>query len=215
MMPKSAEEALIKFQFSKLSGIFACNDFAVICKEKRWVGKWPTGEDVWSWVNTVPRSAPSWWGSFLNTEAFIVAYDSIISSDKFWGHDWLVKADPDAVILPDRIRNHVGGHTGQNCYFTNCAGKLYGALEVYSVEAIGAYKDNRAKCKGMQWGGWGEDLYMQNCLNSIGVAAVFDGNLVGDARCNFAPCTDGSRAAYHPYKDVGSWQGCFNAATHR
>merc|ERR1711879_509010 len=136
-----------------------------------------------------------------------------MSSGKIWKHDWLIKADPDAVILVDRIRNHVGYRTGQSCYFTNCNGKLYGALEVYSIQAMGAYQDRSGQCKGMTWGGWGEDLYIQNCLNSIGVPAIYDGSLVGDQLCFGASCTDASKAAFHPYKDPGSWAGCFAAAT--
>jgi len=157
--------------------------------------------------------------SFLNTYTFIIAYDTLIASGKVWKHDFLIKADPDAVILPDRIRNHVGGYKGRPVFFANCnvgqGPKIYGALEVLSVPAFGGYKDRIGECKGLPWQGWGEDMYLGKCLQHLGVMMVEDGNLVGDDRCHAAPCTDGTRAAFHPFKDPATWEGCFLAATRR
>lgn len=215
----------MKFQLQKLSGIFACNDQAVICREKRWLGKWPgDNSDYYPWVNPVGAvpmgqySGGATTNSFLNTWTFIVAYDTLMHSGKVWKHDFLVKADPDAVILPDRIRSHVGAYKGIPCFFANCNNqgpKVYGAVEVTSVPAFGAYQDRVAECKGLGWQGWGEDGYLQNCMAHLGVRMIEDYALVSDQRCSPTSCYDGGRAAFHPFKDPGSWQGCFLAATSR
>jgi len=211
---------LLKELQVKRASIFGCNDFAVISSIKTSLG-WgrPGCGKVNTWVNDVPAVSMGQWGvgemttnSWLNTNAFIVAWDTLMNSGKLWDHDWIVKLDPDAVFFPDRLRSRVGSHTGQSAYFLNCdhgTPLLYGALEVFSKEAIGTYHANVGKCKGLQWHGWGEDMYMQQCMQAIGATPINDFSLVGDKSCGYAPCTDGSRVAFHAFKDVGSWMGCW------
>merc|ERR1712039_41838 len=153
--------------------------------------------------------------SFLNTETFLKAWDTLINSDKLWPFDFVVKVDPDCVFFPDRLRKHVKDHTGANVYFPNC-GKwgsralLYGSLEVLSISALHNYKQRAEDCKGLPWQGWGEDYYMQHCMDMIGVQQVPDFNQVGDSRCIGAPCSDWTKVAFHAFKKPEEWFKCFN-----
>lgn len=156
--------------------------------------------------------------SWLNTAVFILAWDTLMSSGKIWKHQWIVKVDPDAVFMADRLRDKVRPYTGGSKYLLNCnynGPKIFGALEVFSVEAIGTYHGRAAECKGMDWHGWGEDTYMKKCMDRLGAAGIQDFALVGDERCGNAACSDASRVAFHAYKSVGAWNTCYEQAIHR
>lgn len=222
MMPGGYEVPLIQMQFMRRASIFACDEFAVISTDKIKIGDiWGSG--VYTWVNKAPEVPMGENGvsgqttdSFLNTEIFLLAWDSLIGSDHLWSHDFVVKADPDAVFLPDRLRKRVAKHMGNLVYFPNC-GKwghplLYGALEVLSVPATRAYQKHMKECKALPWQGWGEDYYIQHCMDLIGVKAVPDIDQVADERCLGAPCSDWTKVAFHDFKDPDDWYKCFQIA---
>jgi len=227
MKPHSNEQTLVEFALKRRTSIFKCNDFAVISSEKVNLGPGDNG-DVITWYNPTPTVPIGNLGangvttnSFLNTYIFIIAWGTLIKSKQLEGHDFVIKADPDAVFLPDRLESHVVAHKGKPVYFPNCnmfpesppAGpKLYGALEVYSREAIDLYGQDPSRCQNMNWHGWGEDYYMQQCMILLGVPGVADFTQVGDHRCIYAPCTDGSRVAFHDFKDIDSYNTCFKQA---
>jgi hypothetical protein len=224
MRPWTAEEALIKQQVNWGRGIFACDDTIVISSAKKWLGKTIYGEDVFTWENPPTSNAMGnlaqpgvTTNSWLNTLTFIVAFETILNDEagRVWKKDFFVKADPDAVFFPDRLRNHVVAHVGQPVFWLNCGGSLYGALEIYSKQAMQMYKDGQSRCRyGMAWQGWGEDMFMSGCMRMLGVGAVYDNTMVGDARCNGAPCSDTWRAAFHPFKDPGGWMWCWRQSAH-
>jgi hypothetical protein len=221
----TAEEDLIKLQLKKSIGIFACDDTITISGEEAVLGNDRWGWDVKTWAIPEPRAILGdltkpgvTTNSWLNTKVFIAAF-ALITSDKYervWKNDWLIKADPDAVIFPDRLRKHLLPHTGHAKFMLNCnydGIKLFGAVEAFSKQAIGRYKDNFEKCSTLPWHGWGEDLFMQNCMETLGVTAVTDLTIVGDARCQYAPCSNTARAAFHPFKDVPGWWQCYQEST--
>jgi len=223
MRAYTPEEELVKMQFKLHVSIFACDDHIVISNEKVLLGHNASGDPVYTWKNPAPPLSMGVLGgdvttnSWLNTQVFIDAFASIIADKKgrLWKHDWLVKVDPDAVFHPERLRWHLKAHTPGSAYFTNCncnGPKLYGSLEVFSRQAMGAYKDMVETCLALNWHGWGEDSYMQKCMDAIGVPMIADYTLVGDSRCMAAPCTDGYRAAFHPFKDISNWRHCWNAS---
>lgn len=226
MQEGTGELALIRLQLVKRASIFACNYAAVISTTKVLLGN-IEGEDIWTWVNPAAEVGMGQNGvdgettdSFLNTETFVHAWDTLINSKHMWPYDFVVKADPDAVFFPDRLRKHVEEHTGESVYYTNC-GKyggeslLYGALEVFSVPAIKTYAEHIKECKELPYKGWGEDYYMQKCMNQLGVANIADGDQVADHRCVGAPCTDYTKVAYHDFKTPEDWYLCFQKATAR
>lgn len=223
MEPGTPEVALLRLQLVKRASIFACNYAAVISSHKFLMGN-IGGADVWTWVNPsmgvkmgkngVNGSTTD---SFLNTQIFLIAWDTLMSSAQIWPYDFVVKVDPDAVFFPDRLRKHVAPHAGKEVFFSNC-GKwggevlLYGSLEVFSTAALRLYEQRVKECKALPWKGWGEDYYMQHCMNELGVENVPDLKQVGDHRCVSAPCDDYTRVAFHDFKDPKSWYDCFQQA---
>jgi len=194
-MTPGPELDLIASQLARRASIFACNDFAVISVESWNLGFDECGNAVWTWSNSALKpvkmgkniSAAVTTTSFLNTMTFINAWDMLIGSGKIWKSAWIAKVDPDAVFFPARLRSHLAPHTGPAQYVLNCLygnqGRIFGAVEVFSIPAMRIYSQRRSVCKSMPWQGWGEDFYMERCMATLGVGALKDFNLVGDHRC--------------------------------
>lgn len=210
----------MRSQFKARGSIFACNKYAVISAQRMELGEDDCGNSVVTWVNDLPvvpmgdeGAATS---SFLNTKVFIMAWDTLMNSGELWDTDFAVKADPDCVFFPSRLRSHVSPQLNANAYFLNCLyddePKIFGALEVFSTAALKNYQTHIVTCKEMDWSEWGEDLYMQVCMKVLGSIAAEDYDLVGDDRCKAASCSDVSKVAYHPYKDTTSFWTCHNTS---
>mmetsp|Transcript_28662 Transcript_28662/g.81985 ORF Transcript_28662/g.81985 Transcript_28662/m.81985 type:complete len:660 (-) Transcript_28662:565-2544(-) len=226
MMKDGPERDLVQSQFDRGASIFSCNENAVISSAKISFGLDSCGNDVWTWVNDLP-SVPMGdltqegvtTSSFLNTQSFLLAWDTLMNSGHIWSHDWIVKVDPDAVFYPSRLRTHVKDHTGQNIFILNCnwggVSKIFGAIEVFSIPAMRLYEAGSLTCKELPWQGWGEDMYMQECMGTLGAVGIDDFTLVGDARCSDAPCDDPDRVAFHPFKDTGSYWACADQRSDR
>jgi len=97
---------------------------------------------------------------------------------------------------------------------------MYGALEVFSRKAIIAYAmHNFEKCQSyLDWELWGEDFYMTRCMDQIDVGRLEDFRIIGDNTCvgpgqSGADCNDADVAAFHPFKEIEDWIGCFKTAT--
>jgi len=215
-------------QVEKGASIFACNEYCVISTEKVSLGKDRKGHDVWTWVNDLPSVPMGQFGkngsttsSYLNTRTFIWAWDTLLNSGKLWKHDWVVKVDPDAVFFPYRLRTHLEKYDdGTKSFLLNCnwAGeaKIFGALEVYSTSAMRSYQEHVMTCKQLGWEGWGEDLYMQVCMqHHVNATGIEDLELVGDARCSNVPCVDEWRVAFHPFKDTEGYWACYQESIGR
>lgn len=173
----------------------------------------------------VPGALTATW---VNTEIFIAAWDKIIEDRQYLNHDWTVKVDPDTVFLPARLRKHLDDHrirksaSGENgVYLRNCQGgpnglQLFGSLEVLSRRAVSHYAKAGKACRNAPDRGiMGEDMWLQRCLDSIGVGFVADWKVVADGYCPGAPppgdCTM-DRAAFHPFKLTAQWYQCEHAS---
>eukprot|EP00413_Alexandrium_margalefii_P005296 CAMPEP_0204522868 /NCGR_PEP_ID=MMETSP0661-20131031/6550_1 /ASSEMBLY_ACC=CAM_ASM_000606 /TAXON_ID=109239 /ORGANISM="Alexandrium margalefi, Strain AMGDE01CS-322" /LENGTH=133 /DNA_ID=CAMNT_0051528557 /DNA_START=55 /DNA_END=452 /DNA_ORIENTATION=+ len=116
-------------------------------------------------------------------------------------HDWTVKADPDAVVLPSRIRTHLAKATGPNNYVVNCNKypgnpafpMIFGAFEAYSKPSLTTYfNGGDARCKNeLHWQPWGEDYFMHHCMKHLNVQEYDDFGILSDKRCTGANCMDG------------------------
>jgi len=222
------ERDLLISQLKAKFGIFACNDFAVISRSEDPIplGPHPTNKSVVvkTWPNPLPKdvlgntAAGDATSSYKNARTFLVAWKSLFKSDLLWKHDWTAKVDPDAVFFPERLRAKVLVHTKPPkgpgpFYYFNCwvdGGRIYGALEVYSLLALKEMDKRGYECEHMPLDKWGEDLYMEQCMAHLNGAknAIRDYELVGDDRCTKGACTDPSRAAFHPMTNVGMYWGC-------
>lgn len=135
--------------------------------------------------------------------------------------DWTVKVDPDAVLLPGRLRSHVASLTGQKVYIVNCnkpflpeGPMMFGALEVFSKAAMDVYMAKARDCRtGLGgWKTWGEDWFMGHCMDKLGVMKINDFSIYQDGVCVGVYCGDLNAAAFHAKKDVGSWAACLDLA---
>mmetsp|Transcript_22965 Transcript_22965/g.48823 ORF Transcript_22965/g.48823 Transcript_22965/m.48823 type:complete len:574 (-) Transcript_22965:134-1855(-) len=221
------EHDLMKEQLRRGVGIFACDTFIVISTGKYLLGSDINGDMVYTWENPEVEvkkgNAQMVTNSFLNVEVFQMAFRTIVHDEmERWKRaDWIAKVDPDAVFFPDRLRRHLAPKTpkgGAAQYVLNCdnayGGALYGSLEVFSQKAMQLFKDGENMCvKKLHWQTWGEDYFMQRCMDELGVVRLKDFKLVGDDRCVAADCADQWRVAFHPYKDSNSYFNCWSISS--
>jgi hypothetical protein len=205
------------------AGIFVCDGFALFSSHNPAIdfGVLPK----WGSVKTIPfKNAPvvaSKDGTAGNSELFLHFWDAVKADGRYKSADWTIKVDADAVLLPGRLRWHLGPHTGQKVYIVNCnkpmmpeGPMMFGALEAISNWAIKTYYAKAADCiTGFpEWKTWGEDWFMGHCLEKLGVQRVEDFKIYQDGVCMGVYCGDTVAAAYHPKKDVASWEACLNLA---
>lgn len=210
------EVDLMKTQIREGAGIFACDDVALACSDNLVLGD---GIKVIRFNMAAVGISKD--GTAGNAQLFMNVWDAIKGVKAVSEADWTIKVDPDAVIVPDRLRQHLSPHTGANVYFKNCGAyqgpewpMMFGALEAFSKGAIQAYYAGGARCKSdLGWQSWGEDVYMAKCMDHIGVGAVVDLGLVFDGVCRgYTNCGDKSAAAFHPFKSAAGWLGCWKQA---
>mmetsp|Transcript_132665 Transcript_132665/g.383576 ORF Transcript_132665/g.383576 Transcript_132665/m.383576 type:complete len:472 (-) Transcript_132665:110-1525(-) len=219
------EVALVRAQHSNRVGIFDCDEYAVYSNG----GAMQIGT-----LSTIQLPAPvvqkgnfnvpgTTTDSWLNTLIFMEAWAMIVEGGTWWRHEWTVKIDPDAVFFPDRLRELLLVATpdpgAKPQYVGNCDRswhtgraklKLFGSLEIYSRDAVGSYKAFGSRCKTtLNWKRWGEDFFMQNCMEMLGATPVNGTSFLADKRCRPAPCSDSTKVAFHDFKDVQSYFDCW------
>jgi len=205
-------------------GIFQCDDWALLSTaEETVLGNTPDGREAKTMHVEMAEITTSVDGTAGNAKLFINCWNVIVQDGSWNNHAWTVKVDPDAVLLPDRLRVHLSDHVLENVYVVNCNKfpsspnfpMMYGSLEIYSWKAIQTYANHMSQCMsdmGSMLPLWGEDYFMTHCLDAIGVGRISDFASVGDNVCLGANCGDGWVAAFHPFKSVDEWQQCWDIA---
>jgi len=201
------EVGLIEAQHDKGIGIFGCDATSLLTAD----GSISMG----SYKSIKFQGAPivkSVDNTAGNTQLFVHAWDAVIAANIWRNHTFTLKVDPDAVLIPDRVRWHLVPHVGATMYIVNCPvwDMMYGSLEVFSYYAIKEWSRRGHDCHDPN--NWGEDKYMTNCMDFLGVSRVHDKNIVADNLCLGSNCANGHAAAFHPYKDVNQWLQCYNTA---
>lgn len=209
------ELGLVRSQVEKGVGIFGCDEFAVLSDKELAV----TATVKTLIIPPCEKVGVSKDGTAANAQIFMNAWKVIHKNMKYRPYDWVIKADPDAVIIVDRLRHLLAAHTGKKVFMQNCAKykgpgwpMMYGSLEAFSHLAIEAYFAEDGRCtKGLNWTSWGEDLFMNNCLKlKLDVKAEYDEDLISDEVCEgHGDCSDGRSAAYHPFKSPEAWFKCY------
>jgi len=220
-MPEHYEGPLLKSVLKKNAGIFACDGFDVFSATNDSLGETEDGTTVKAILIPKINVGTSQDGTAGNAKLFMAVWDKIIAGGRFRYYDWTIKVDPDAVILPWRVRDHMRAHIGEHVYVVNCNKfpsspnfpMMFGAVEVYSQSAMLTYADFSWKCgTQLPWKQWGEDYYMTHCLDFIGVGRISDFGIVGDNMCTGANCADTSVASFHPFKTEDAWHNCWETA---
>lgn len=217
VMRPGYEQQILEMQMSKAVGIFACEEQRIFSNVKVVLGGEPPVDTI-----VIPNfnNGISQDGTSANTGTFLAVWSIVKADQTYQRHDFSVKADPDAVIIPDRLRQHMAPHASEVCFVRNCNKvpgspnfpMMFGSVEVLSRIAVDTYLGNEASCKGLPWNNWGEDYFMGKCLQMIGVVPIDDFNIVKDGACSGVWCNDGWTAAFHPFKSVEAWESCYKTA---
>jgi len=220
-MPSRYEGPIMRNQVKKNAGIFACDGYDVFAAEHDTLGTTADGVTVKAILIPKIKVGVSQDGTAGNTKLFMAVWDKVIAGGRFRNYDWTVKVDPDAVLLPWRLRTHMKPHIGKNVYIVNCNKfpgspnfpMMYGSLEIYSKTAMEAYAAGSRKCsEQLPWKSWGEDYFMTHCMDYLHVGRVNDFSVIGDDTCTGANCADKNVASFHPFKSLKSWEACWDTA---
>jgi hypothetical protein len=227
--PSGYEAELVSAQAKRGAGIFACNDFAVLCQEQVTFD----GVDSRDVITFEPASVGmSKDGTAGNAELFMNAWKAVGEDGRYKSHDWTIKVDPDTVMFPDRLRAALAkpiydgatDEAGPGVFVKQCNKftgprwpAMFGSIEAVSTPAVGRYLKSAKRCKSnLNWWEWGEDLYLESCLEQvIKVPSIGDTSISGDDRCKGygpgatgATCWNDQRASYHPFKNPDDWFRC-------
>merc|ERR1712241_664020 len=179
----------------------------------------------------------------VNSMMFYQAWMDIKRKQLTADSDWVVKVDADAVFLPQRLRHTLhdfkvpeGGVYIENCHKVMFG--FFGNLEVISQDGFSSFLANLETCKStLDWKGedpdweagpWGEDLFLQKCLDKIGVPKVSNFTMTADGACpadrpkelqkatnlKWQPnCLDINAVSYHPFKKPDEYFKCHAQTT--
>jgi hypothetical protein len=206
------------------AGIFGCDGYAVVSESKWNVGTGPGKRigQVDSLVFTGASVGISKDGTAANTEQFILGWKAVMEHTTILNHDWAIKADPDAVIVVDRLRAHLLGSTGMSVFVRNCNSNpespdypmMYGSMEAISKEALKVLRNGVDSCMiALDWQTWGEDYFLSKCFVHLQVQPLDDLAITSDGVCLGVDCHDGKAAAFHPFKGADEWTECWNSVT--
>jgi len=201
-LPGSCEERLMELAKANNASIFACD-----------------ASDVYRIRESVYVEWESKDTTLQNTDVFIGVWNHIKKTGKLWSYTWTAKVDPDALLVPERLKLHLGNlmvPRGKPVYVKNNDlpasqgnGGFLGAVEVFSREALELYYRWWPECKESLGVKSGEDGFMKGCMDALGVGYVLDAAMF-KADDNVAICKMGEWAAYHPVKDQMLYQCCID-----
>jgi len=244
------EVAILKYQKSKGLGVFGCDASSVFSdKPIDFGGSSTVVQPTAEWKQFMRKDKPD---RYLNTPLFMGAWKQIKAESSYLSFAWTVKADPATVFLPSLVKSRLNEYpeTPTGTYIETCNKVLegfFGNLEIvsktgmkrfleqfesYYVNGGGCWKwDTEACKKKWQYGPWGEDLFMQFCMDDAEVAKKVDFTLTDTGTCpgmrpksdkkntEFVPsCTSTGVykfAAVHPMRNVTAWAACYDTFSAR
>jgi hypothetical protein len=201
-LPDSAEVGLMEVAKELDASIYGCDGHAEF-------ESWGSGKKQW---DTGDGGA-----SITNTDVFINVWQQVQEHGGYLRADWTVKVDPDAVMVADRLRNHISALNPKKdmaIYLKNNNmdkglgnNGFLGAIEVFSKQAVQIYFDNWEGCKEAYGLDSGEDGFFKGCMDALGVGFMVDGDMFEP---DFSPgaCGNEGRAAFHPLKEPSQWRCC-------
>jgi len=105
MMPFGYEPALLEAQKSRRVGIFDCDEYSVFSNMTDTLSDDSSLKEK---VEILPASLAvvygGRWNTALNTDIFNRVWLQIVKLGRYRFHDWSVKADPDCVFFPARLK---------------------------------------------------------------------------------------------------------------
>jgi len=242
------ELELLKMQMQRGLGIFACDEYEVFSDVQLSIGDYEAVKVDDLEGDFCKYTRPDT-GACANTAIFYQVWQLMrgtsIVWDKVQDKNWVIKTDIDSVFIPQRLRSLLSQQVEPDVgvYYENCKGVdsgLYGNLEVVSTKGFKIVADNMEECKrnlcwggelceDWKWGPWGEDKFLQECMDRHGVAKLplyqltYDGCCASD-RPEGVPklpgsenkpvkwkpdCSDSYAPGTHPFKNVELWEACY------
>lgn len=225
---------LLRAQFSKGVGIFACDAWSVYTMGRMRLNQ---GHLVTSEIPPPPAGwgPPVPWlsrplSSKSNLDVLLGVWQKVVKDGVALQQDWIVKVHPDAMFLPSRLRGVLSKQgdalkpaddsAARALYLKNCqrqpddpaVSDLDGPLKVLSGSAAKVLARSFKKCYDeVSWSGMGEGAFLAECLGALGVSGRGG---AGGQDCSAEKATnppescDGSEVVYHPLPDRGSYFRC-------
>lgn len=220
MLPYGDELALIKMLLSKPVGIFTCEQYSVFSDGDITISPGPPMRIGTTDVGSVSCQYGGQWHLALNSEVFIKIWKKIFAEGKFAKCDWTVKVDPDAVLVPSRLRALVRTENADKAiYLNNCDQGLHGPLEVISQRGMEVFNHGIDHCQeklSHEFWEFGEDVFLRHCMGLLKVKRVDNFKLLSEDRCFYEnPMKDGcfsGKAAFHPFKKPDTYMRCLSQA---
>lgn len=220
MLPHTYEQDLLATQYKEGMNIFACEKFKVYSNESVKIG---TGLQSAAVDVNLTCSFGGEFGTALNTDIFITVWRKLIADADYLQMDWTVKADPDCVWFPRRLRAILVDHPEEDAgvFLNNCWRGMHGPIEVFSKNGVTAWGAGIEQCKtvfnAMCSGPcqWGEDMWADQCMWKvlhIRRDDVFE--LLIEDHCDppdddgWKTCHDATMVAYHPFKKEDEYRDC-------
>ena len=198
---KSYDLELFRAELALGASIFGCPKWQVYSDVDTWLSQGPPllkttkVDDVDGDFHLFKRKT---FGTWVNAMMFYQAWMDMRRNKLTEASDWVVKVDADAVFLPERLVNMLQGYKVPEggLYMENCEKVMFGFfghLEVVSHDGFDTFLSNLETCKAtLDWKGlspkwkfgpWGEDLFMQKCMDKHGVSKVFNFSMSKNALC--------------------------------
>jgi hypothetical protein len=218
MVPWTDEPAMMEAQLKHRLGIFACDGFAVFSNPVAKLGHLETkliDMDLHAEIGGEYNTS-------LNTPMFVKLWELIGSEGTYKDYGWMVKADPDTVFFPERLRwivsviNPITSVSENGAFLNNCQLGMHGPLEVINRMALDTYLEGASDC----WQAEQEDVYMENCFHQLEVDMINNYDTIAEKDCwrddwhqypDWKKC-ETSHAAFHPFKSVKDYHGCWGRA---
>jgi len=240
---QSFELELLQQQHKHHVSIFACDGWDVFSDGQVEIGGGYLThkvEDKYGEFHRIKRKTGNW----VNWGLFYQVWEKVRNLGHWESKSWTVKVDADAVFLPNRLSGWLDNKRGESphgIYFENCKNVQYGFfgnLEVMSHEATNVLTKNLEDChaayapcadEGCDWkfGPWGEDVFVQRCMDKHYVDKVeaFDVTLDGacpadrpadqkhNKKWHAESCSEVTTAAVHPFKKPNEYFACLSEIT--
>jgi len=250
--PGTYEPHLLAGQYVLKAGIFQCDDFAIVTNvtaaelfadhvdliEELTPKVWTIGTSLWVPQVAGPPgfdpSSPKEFGEkgakhLANTPVFLRFWKAVEATGLYKKYDYTVKVDADTVLLPQRLSGFLTGRPKKPEYFLNVDKDMYGnflhgPIEILSSEAMDVFAKRHKECEAaIPKLAYGEDFWLNKCLQHLKVTAVPGLNLLYD-KYAWGPWAqnhcDGLApeawknpaliyyASYHPHKTFKGWMKC-------
>jgi len=234
---KSHELELLTQQFERKVSIFACDANEVYSDVEVSLGGGFVTKKVTDVKGDWHFAKREETGAWVNTGMFIQVWKAVGEAHAYSNYDWVVKVDPDAVFLPERLRDRIqwmprtiSGSMLQNCQYVDYG--FFGNLEVLSVKAFDVLLGSLDTCytevdwkvgvKGGKYGPMGEDLFAEICMAKNGVDKVEAFDISTDGACKAKRPTDQQKnkkwhsdckvktPAMHPFKTPTAYFECLD-----